>query len=33
MAHRIRDRYTILGETGLTEAAAHRLAKVTGVIE
>lgn len=33
IAHRIRDRYTILGETGLTEGAAYRLAKVTGVIE
>jgi glycerol-1-phosphate dehydrogenase [NAD(P)+] len=33
IAHKIRDTYTILGETGLTEPAAHRLAKVTGVIE
>ncbi|HNV93863.1 MAG: Glycerol-1-phosphate dehydrogenase (NAD(P)+) [Candidatus Methanofastidiosum methylothiophilum] len=33
MAHKIRDRYTILGESGLTEKAATKLAKVTGVIE
>jgi glycerol-1-phosphate dehydrogenase [NAD(P)+] len=33
IAHKIRDTYTILGETGLTEPAARRLAKVTGVIE
>ncbi len=33
MAHKIRDRYTILGESGLTEMAATKLAKVTGVIE
>ncbi|RLF12435.1 MAG: NAD(P)-dependent glycerol-1-phosphate dehydrogenase [Thermoprotei archaeon] len=33
MAHKIRNRYTILGETGLTESAAERLARVTGVIE
>jgi len=33
IAHKIRDRYTILGETGLTQGAAKRLAKVTGVIE
>ncbi len=33
IAHKIRDRYTILGETGLTENAARRLAKITGVIE
>lgn len=33
MAHKIRDRYTILGETGLTHGAARRLAQVTGVIE
>ena len=33
-AHRIRpDRYTILGEKGLTRDAARRLAKTTGVIE
>ncbi len=32
MAHKIRDRYTILGESGLTERAATKLAKVTGVI-
>jgi len=33
MAHKIRDRYTILGESGLTERAATKLAKVTGVID
>ncbi|MCX8204382.1 MAG: NAD(P)-dependent glycerol-1-phosphate dehydrogenase [Candidatus Nezhaarchaeota archaeon] len=33
IAHKVRGRYTILGETGLTEGAAYRLAKVTGVIE
>lgn len=33
IAHKIRNRYTILGETGLSEGAAYRLAKVTGVIE
>lgn len=33
MAHKIRDRYTILGESGLTERAATKLAKVTEVIE
>ncbi|KYC53040.1 MAG: Glycerol-1-phosphate dehydrogenase (NAD(P)+) [Candidatus Methanofastidiosum methylothiophilum] len=33
MAHKIRDRYTILGESGLTERAASKLAKVTGVID
>ncbi|MEM4700482.1 MAG: NAD(P)-dependent glycerol-1-phosphate dehydrogenase [Candidatus Nezhaarchaeales archaeon] len=33
IAHKIRDRYTILGETGLSEGAAYRLAKVTGVVE
>lgn len=33
MAHKIRDRYTILGESGLTEKAATKLAKVTEVIE
>jgi len=32
-AHKIRPRYTILGDTGLTWEAAERLAKVTGVIE
>lgn len=31
ISHKIRDRYTILGESGLTEAAARKLAKVTGV--
>jgi glycerol-1-phosphate dehydrogenase [NAD(P)+] len=32
-AHEIRpERYTILGETGLTEDAAKKLAKTTGVI-
>ncbi len=34
IAHRVRpERYTILGETGLTREAAERLAKVTGVID
>jgi len=34
MAHSIRpDRYTILGDNGLTREAAERLARVTGVIE
>ncbi|UXD21703.1 glycerol-1-phosphate dehydrogenase [Ignicoccus pacificus DSM 13166] len=34
MAHKIRpERYTILGEEGLTREAAERLAKVTGVID
>jgi len=34
IAHRIRpDRYTILGEKGLTREAAERVAQVTGVIE
>jgi len=34
IAHRIRpERYTILGDTGLTWEAAERLARVTGVIE
>ena len=33
MAHKIRDRYTILGESGLTEKAATKLAKITEVIE
>lgn len=32
-AHKIRPRYTILGDTGLTWEAAERLARVTGVIE
>lgn len=33
MAHKIRkERYTILGDRGLTRAAAKRLAEVTGVI-
>ncbi len=32
LAHRVRDRYTILGETGLTESAARKLAERTGVI-
>ena len=32
-AHTIRDRYTILGETGLTEKAAKHAAKKTGVIK
>jgi len=31
-AHKVRDRYTILGETGLTEEAAERLARTTHVI-
>ena len=33
IAHTIRDRYTILGENGLTEEAAIKLAKATGVID
>ncbi len=34
MAHTLRpERYTILGETGVAEAAAQRVAKATGVIE
>jgi glycerol-1-phosphate dehydrogenase [NAD(P)+] len=34
MAHSIRpDRYTILGDNGLTREAAERLARVTGVVE
>ncbi|MEM1508952.1 MAG: sn-glycerol-1-phosphate dehydrogenase [Thermofilaceae archaeon] len=33
IAHRVRERYTILGEGGLSESAAFKLAKVTGVIE
>ncbi len=32
MAHKIRDRYTILGMRGLTREAAENLAKITGVI-
>ncbi len=32
IAHKIRNRYTILGESGLTETAARKLAKITGVI-
>jgi len=32
IAHRVRERYTILGEGGLSESAAVKLAKVTGVI-
>jgi glycerol-1-phosphate dehydrogenase [NAD(P)+] len=33
-AHSMRpERYTILGESGLTKEAAHRLASVTGVID
>ncbi len=32
IAHKIRPRYTILGEKGLTVEAAERLAKITGVI-
>jgi len=32
IAHKIRDRYTILGNEGLTEKAAKQLASVTGVI-
>ena len=31
-AHTIRDRYTILGESGLTEAAAERIATMTKVL-
>jgi len=31
-AHRVRDRYTILGESGLSESAAWKLARVTQVI-
>ncbi len=33
IAHKVRKRYTILGEGGLSESAALKLAKVTGVIE
>ena len=32
IAHKIRDRYTILGVTGLTPRAAEKLARATGVI-
>ena len=32
MAHKIRDRYTILGVRGLTKEAAENLARITGVI-
>lgn len=32
LAHKIRDRYTILGVTGLTPRAAEKLARATGVI-
>lgn len=32
IAHKVRDRYTILGDSGLTPSAAEKLAKVTGVI-
>ena len=32
LAHKVRDRYTILGESGLSESAATKVAKVTGVI-
>ncbi|MEM0225746.1 MAG: sn-glycerol-1-phosphate dehydrogenase [Thermofilaceae archaeon] len=32
LAHKVRDRYTILGEGGLSESAAWKLAKTTGVI-
>jgi hypothetical protein len=31
-AHKIRDRYTILGDQGLTREAAESLAHTTGVI-
>ncbi|MGB9630893.1 MAG: NAD(P)-dependent glycerol-1-phosphate dehydrogenase, partial [Candidatus Methanodesulfokora sp.] len=33
IAHKIRNRYTILGESGLTRSAAEKLARNTGVIE
>ncbi len=33
VAHKVRRRYTILGESGLTRKAAEELARVTGVIE
>jgi len=33
LAHKVRDRYTILGETGVSEEAAWRLAEITGVID
>lgn len=32
LAHKVRDRYTILGEGGLSESAALKLARTTGVI-
>ncbi|MEM2214239.1 MAG: NAD(P)-dependent glycerol-1-phosphate dehydrogenase [Candidatus Nezhaarchaeales archaeon] len=32
-AHKIRDRYTILGDTGLTWEAAESVARITGVID
>ena len=32
IAHKIRNRYTILGESGLTERAAEKLARATGVV-
>ncbi len=32
IAHKVRDRYTILGTSGLTEAAARKLAERTGII-
>ncbi len=32
IAHKVRERYTILGTSGLTPSAAEKLAKVTGVI-
>lgn len=32
MAHKVRDRYTILGESGLSESAAWKLARLTQVI-
>jgi glycerol-1-phosphate dehydrogenase [NAD(P)+] len=32
MAHTLRDRYTILGDNGLTVEAAERLASITGVV-
>lgn len=33
IAHKVRERYTILGESGLTPSAAEKLARVTGVIK
>jgi len=33
IAHKVRDRYTILGSSGLTLSAAEKLARVTGVIK